>query len=158
MKKLILIILLCVPGLLWAQQVRTYSVHVRAQALDTTGSCNCPQDGNALDLSGQPDCNSLGSVMVSLYSDTIFLRNFHTDETGYCPAFNLPYGKYKLVITEPNFATAKVLVDFTANDRHWNVRPANGTEIHYSIRETTYFICLMLHGNKKTGVKIVPKQ
>jgi hypothetical protein len=157
-KKLILIILLCAPGLLWAQQVRTYSVHVRTQVLDTTGSCNCPQDGNASEYDNQPDCNSLSNAMVTVYADTVFLKSYYTDETGYCPVFNLPYGKYRLMITEPDYATAKVLLNFAATDKYKSIEPARGTKLHYSERGTTYFLCLMLSGNKKTGVKIVPKK
>jgi len=158
MKKVIFLLLAICPLLLLAQKGRTYSVHVRAQTLDTTGYCNCPQDDNTQDYDGQPNCNSLGNVMVSVYADTVFLKSYYTDETGYCPIFNLPYGKYRFVITEPNHITAMVLLDFTATNKYRIVEPRKGTMLHYSDRGTTYFMCVMLYGHKKTGVKIVPKQ
>lgn len=139
-----------------AQQGRTYAVSLRAQIYDSTGYCTCPQDGGT--DNNTPDCNSLGQVMITVYADTTFLKSFYTDETGYAPAINLPYGKYKLIYNLRNYKTATVQLDFTAPDTRYSIMGSKGTHVHYRNQVTDYYICVMMEGNKKkSGVKIVPK-
>ena len=157
-KKLILILLICCPALLLAQQGRTYSIRIRVQAMDTSVYCGCPQDDNTSDYGNQADCNSLGQVMINVYADTVFLKTYFTDQSGYCSNFNLPYGKYRLVINARYYNSATVLLDFTAADKRNSIVATTGTQLHYKNDGTAYFICVILNGDKKKGVKIVPKQ
>jgi hypothetical protein len=159
MKKLVLILLICCPALLLAQQGRTYSIRIRVQAMDTTVYCSCPEDDNTSDYGGPPDCNSIENAMISIYADTTFLKTFYTNQIGYSPWFNLPYGKYRLVINAHKYNSATLLLDFTAADKRNSILSSKGSQLHYKNEGNNYFVCLILSGERqKKGVRIMPKQ
>lgn len=142
---------LCISA--FAQPDHKYNVHLRVQAYDSTGYCNCPQDDN----SEGTDCNSLAGAIITVYKDSVLYSNFYTDETGYCPTFTLPYGKYKIVVNERHHQSVYMQLDFTASDRRYSFLPSKGAHVHYRNQIADYFICVMMEGKKKDGVKIVPK-
>jgi hypothetical protein len=156
-----LLFVLVLTSMLCSAQVavRGYSLKLRVQYKDTAVFCDCPQEDHGQDQGGQADCNTLSGVMVNIYSDTILLHTFYTNETGYIPWFDMPDGKYKLVFRAKNYTDANLLVDFSANDKRNVVTPLTKNSIHYKNDGTGYFICVILEGKGNThGVRIVPKK
>ncbi len=158
MKKWALLFLIFCSFLVSAQKgINSYSMRLRVQAKDTTQYCGCPQDDNTQDYGSSADCNSLGQVMVNVYTDSALMHTYFTDQTGYSSTFNLPYGKYRLVFHARYYDSATVLVDFTAADKRNSIVATEGTQLHYKSDGIAYFICLELSGDKKKGIRIVPK-
>jgi hypothetical protein len=155
----IAVVLFLFSGLfLAAQQTKmSYRIHLRVQYMDTNQYCGCPQDDNTQDYGAQADCNSMGNVMINLYNDSLLLRTYYTDQTGYCERFNLPDGKYRLVFRAPKYDTAEVKLDFTASDMRNSIISPTGNQMHFKTEDGVYFICLVMEGKRKKGVKLVPK-
>lgn len=160
MKKLLLFLIFNSSFLIYcsAQQASKYTITIQVQYKDTTLYCDCPQDNNTEDYGSSNVCDPIPDVMINVYSDTNLIQTLYADHNGYCPAFQLPYNKYKLVLHAKNYDETAIALDFTGTDRRNTAVALNGNPIHCKSDGTAYFISVIMNGlGKKHGVKIVPK-